>query len=64
MSWYILLLEFIGIVAMGDAVLGFLGVIYSLIKNSKKFDFFFKVTVCSLIVCVVSFLLILYFKAK
>ena len=64
MSWYIFLLEFIGIVAMGDAVLGFFGVLYSLIKNSKKFDFFFKVTVCSLIVCVVSFLLILYFKAK
>jgi hypothetical protein len=57
-------LGFIGIVAMGDTLLGLLGVLYSIIKDSEKLEFFSKVTVCSLLICIVSFFLILYFEAK
>ena len=64
MSWYIFVLGFIGIVAMGDTLLGLLGVLYSIIKDSEKLEFFSKVTVCSLLICIVSFFLILYFEAK
>ncbi len=64
MSWYFFVLEFIGIVAMGDAVLGLFGVIYSVIKDEKKLEFFSKVTVWSLLICIVSFFLILYFEAR
>ena len=64
MSWYMFVLGFIGIVAMGDTVLGLFGVLYSLIKDSNKLDFFSKVTVYSLLICIVSFSLILYFEAK
>ena len=64
MSWYIFVLGFIGIVAMGDTVLGLFGVLYSVIKDEKKHDFFSKVTVYSLLICIVSFFLILYFEAR
>lgn len=64
MNWYFFVLEFIGIVAMGDAVLGLFGVLYSIIKDEKKLDFFSKVTVWSLLICIVSFFLILYFEAR
>ena len=64
MSWYFFVLEFIGIVAMGDAVLGLFGVLYSVIKDEKKLEFFSKVTVWSLLICIVSFFLILYFEAR
>ena len=64
MSWYMFVLGFIGIVAMGDTVLGLFGVLYSLIKDSNKLDFFSKVTVYSFLICIVSFSLILYFEAK
>ena len=64
MSWYIFVLGFIGIVAMGDTVLGLFGVLYSVIKDEKKLDFFSKVTVWSLLICIVSFSLILYFEAR
>lgn len=64
MSWYMFVLGFIGIVAMGDTLLGLLGVLYSIIKDSEKLDFFSKVTVCSFLICIVSFFLILYFEAK
>ena len=64
MSWYIFVLGFIGIVAMGDTVLGLFGVLYSVIKDEKKLDFFSKVTVYSLLICIVSFSLILYFEAR
>ena len=64
MSWYIFVLGFIGIVAMGDTVLGLFGVLYSIIKNEKKLEFFSKVTVWSLLICIVSFFLILYFEAR
>ena len=64
MSWYMFVLGFIGIVAMGDTLLGLLGVLYSIIKDSEKLEFFSKVTVCSLLICIVSFFLILYFEAK
>ena len=64
MSWYIFVLGFIGIVAMGDTVLGLFGVLYSVIKDEKKLDFFSKVTVYSLLICIVSFFLILYFEAR
>ena len=64
MNWYFFVLEFIGIVAMGDAVLGLFGVLYSVIKDEKKLDFFSKVTVCSFLICIVSFFLILYFEAR
>lgn len=64
MSWFMFVLGFIGIVAMGDTVLGLFGVLYSLIKDSNKLDFFSKVTVYSLLICIVSFSLILYFEAK
>jgi hypothetical protein len=57
-------LGFIGIVAMGDTVLGLLGVLYSIIKDSEKFEFFSKVTICSLLICIVFFSLILYFEAR
>jgi hypothetical protein len=57
-------LGFIGIVAMGDTLLGLLGILYSIIKDSEKLDFFSKVTVCSFLICIVSFFLILYFEAK
>lgn len=63
MNWYFFVLEFIGIVAMGDAVLGLFGVLYSVIKDEKKLEFFSKVTVWSLLICIVSFFLILYFEA-
>ena len=64
MSWYIFVLGFIGIVAMGDTVLGLFGVLYSVIKDEKKLDFFSKVTEYSLLICIVSFSLILYFEAR
>jgi hypothetical protein len=64
MSWYIFLLGFIGIVAMGDTVLGLFGVLYSVIKDEKKLEFFSKVTVYSFLICIVSFSLILYFEAR
>lgn len=64
MSWYMFVLGFIGIVAMGDTLLGLLGVLYSIIKDSEKLEFFSKVTVYSLLICIVSFFLILYFEAK
>ena len=64
MSWYFFVLEFIGIVAMGDTVLGLFGVLYSVIKDEKKLEFFSKVTVWSLLICIVSFFLILYFEAR
>lgn len=64
MSWYIFVLGFIGIVAMGDTVLGLFGVLYSVIKDEKKLEFFSKVTVYSLLICIVSFFLILYFEAR
>ena len=64
MSWYIFVLGFIGIVAMGDTVLGLFGVLYSVIKDEKKLEFFSKVTVWSLLICIVSFFLILYFEAR
>ena len=64
MNWYFFVLEFIGIVAMGDAVLGLFGVLYSVIKDEKKLEFFSKVTVWSLLICIVSFFLILYFEAR
>ena len=64
MSWYIFVLGFIGIVAMGDTLLGLFGVLYSVIKDEKKLDFFSKVTVWSLLICIVSFSLILYFEAR
>lgn len=64
MSWYIFVLGFIGIVAMGDTLLGLFGVLYSLIKDEKKLDFFSKVTEYSLLICIVSFFLILYFEAR
>ena len=64
MSWYIFVLGFIGIVAIGDTVLGLFGVIYSVIKDEKKLEFFSKVTVFSLLICIVSFFLILYFEAR
>ena len=64
MSWYIFVLGFIGIVAMGDTVLGLFGVLYSVIKDEKKLNFFSKVTVYSLLICIVSFLLILYFETR
>jgi hypothetical protein len=64
MSWYIFVLGFIGIVAIGDTVLGLFGVLYSVIKDEKKLEFFSKVTVCSLLICIVSFFLILYFEAR
>ena len=64
MSWYIFVLGFIGIVAMGDAVLGLFGVLYSVIKDEKKLDFFSKLTVWSLLICIVSFFLILYFGTR
>lgn len=63
MNWYFFVLEFIGIVAMGDAILGLFGVLYSVIKDEKKLEFFSKVTVWSLLICIVSFFLILYFEA-
>lgn len=64
MSWYMFVLGFIGIVAMGDTLLGLFGVLYSVIKDEKKLDFFSKVTVYSLLICIVSFSLILYFEAR
>ena len=64
MSWYIFVLGFIGIVAIGDTVLGLFGVLYSLIKDEKKLEFFSKVSLWSLFICIVSFLLILYFEAR
>lgn len=64
MSWYIFVLGFIGIVAMGDTLLGLFGILYSVIKDEKKLDFFSKVTVYSLLICIVSFSLILYFEAR
>lgn len=64
MSWYIFVLGFIGIVAMGDTVLGLFGVLYSVIKDEKKLEFFSKVTVYSLLICIVSFFLIFYFEAR
>ena len=57
-------LGFIGIVAMGDTVLGLFGVLYSVIKDEKKLEFFSKVTVYSFLICIVSFFLILYFEAR
>lgn len=64
MSWYIFVLGFIGIVAIGYTVLGLFGVLYSVIKDDKKLEFFSKVTVFSLLICIVSFFLILYFEAR
>lgn len=64
MSWYMFVLGFIGIVAMGDTVLGLFGVLYSVIKDEKKLEFFSKVTVYSFLICIVSFFLILYFEAR
>lgn len=64
MSWYIFVLGFIGIVAMGDTVLGLFGVLYSVIRDEKKLEFFSKVTVWSFLICIVSFSLILYFEAR
>ena len=64
MNWYFFVLEFIGIVAMGDTLLGLFGILYSVIKDEKKLDFFSKVTVCSFLICIVSFFLILYFEAR
>lgn len=42
MSWYIFVLGFIGIVAMGDTVLGLFGVLYSVIKDEKNLSFLAK----------------------
>ena len=64
MSWYNFVLGFIGIVAIGDTVLGLFGVLYSVIKDEKKLDFFSKLTVWSLLICIVSFFLILYFGTR
>ena len=64
MSWYIFVLGFIGIVAMGDTLLGLFGILYSVIKDEKKLDFFSKVTEYSFLICIVSFFLILYFEAR
>lgn len=64
MSWYIFVLGFIGIVAIGDTVLGLFGLLYSVIIDEKKLEFFSKVTVWSLLICIVSFFLILYFGAR
>lgn len=64
MSLCIFILGFIGMVAMGDTVLGLFGVLYSVIKDEKKLEFFSKVTVCSFLICIVSFFLIIYFEAR
>lgn len=64
MSWYIFVLGFIGIVAIGDTVLGLFGLLYSVIIDEKKLEFFSKVTVWSLFICIISFFLILYFGAR
>ena len=64
MNLCIFILGFIGMVAMGDTVLGLFGVLYSVIKDEKKLEFFSKVTVCSFLICIVSFFLIIYFEAR
>ena len=64
MGLCIFILGFIGMVAMGDTVLGLFGVLYSVIKDEKKLEFFSKVTVYSFLICILSFSLIIYFEAR
>lgn len=65
MDNFSLILGFIGIVAIGDVILGSIGVFYSIAKNdNEKLNFYTKVVTWSILVCAFSFGILVFNHTK
>lgn len=54
---------FLGILSIPCVVIGLFGILYTIGKNEKHLDFFTKMTIYSLLTCIITFGIIVYCNA-
>ena len=65
MDNFSLILGFLGIIGIGNVILGSIGVFYSIAKNdNEKLNFYTKVVTWSILVCAFSFGILVFNHSK
>lgn len=63
MNTILFILGFLGMLSMPCVILGLFGTLYAIGKSEKHLDFFTKMTIYSLLTCIITFGIIVSYNA-
>ena len=63
MNIILFILGFLGMLSLPCVILGLFGSLYAIGRNEKYLDFFTKITIYSLLTCIITFGIIVYYNA-
>lgn len=63
MNIILFILGFLGVLSIPCVLIGLFGSLYAIGKNEKVLDFFTKMTIYSLLTCIITFSIIVYCNA-